>query len=297
MTSRSLSRARWQALEAAHEARIDAATASHRARRTGGRTHPVEDFLFRYYNHSPARLRRWHPGAGVLLEDAAGLPRARWSHYRVVGDAVGLDVAGFLAARGRTVSFVRDLVSATVGRPAQLGCLGLHEWAMVHGVAEDDVRHAGWPLRLGNEGTDAVVERNGIRCSHFDAYRFFTESARPRNALHPTRETQVAMEQPGCLHAGMDVYKWAFKLTPLVPSDLVADAFDLAREIRVLDMQASPYDLRELGYAPVPIETAEGKTAYLERQRAFADRSNALRRRLIDVLGVATAAASAEVVG
>ena len=58
------------------------------------------------------------------------------------------------------------------------------------------------------------------------------------------------MEQPGCLHAGMDVYKWAFKLTPLVPSDLVADAFDLAREIRVLDMEASPYDLRELGYDP-----------------------------------------------
>jgi hypothetical protein len=51
---------------------------------------------------------------------------------------------------------------------------------------------------------------------------------------------------------GMDVYKWAFKLSPLVPSDLVADAFDLAREIRLLDMQASPYDLRELGYEAVP---------------------------------------------
>ena len=120
---------------------------------------------------------------------------------------------------------------------------------MVHGLASDDVRHAGWPLRLGSAGTDAVVERHGIRCSHFDAYRFFTDSAAPRNALRPTRDGQVAMEQPGCLHAGMDVYKWAFKLTPLVPSELVADAFDLAREIRVLDMEASPYDLRELGYA------------------------------------------------
>ena len=295
MTTRSLSGPRWRALEEAHEARIDTATAEHRARRADGRTHPVEDFLFRYYNHSPARLRRWHPGAGVLLEDAAGLPRARWNHYRVVGDAVGLDVAGFLATRGRTVSFVRNLLSATVGRPAQLGCFGLHEWAMVHGVAADDVRHAGWPLRLGREGTDAVVERHGIRCSHFDAYRFFTDSAQPRNALRPTRETQVAMEQPGCLHAGMDVYKWAFKLTPLVPSDLVADAFELAREIRVLDMQASPYDLRALGCAPVPIETSEGKATYLERQRAFADRSNALRRKLIDVLDVATAAAGTDV--
>ena len=292
MTRRELPRPQWQALEAAHAARVDDATAAHRERRSDGRAHPVEDFLFRYYNNSPARLRRWHPGAGVLLQDAARLPRATWAHYRVVGDCVEVDVAGFLAARGSAVTFVRRLLSATVSRPAQLGCFGLHEWAMVHGIPADDVRHAGWPLRLGSAGTDAVVERHGIRCSHFDAYRFFTDSAAPRNALRPTREGQVEMEQPGCLHAGMDVYKWAFKLTPLVPSELVGDAFDLAREIRVLDMEASPYDLRELGYAPVPIETPEGKAAYLERQRVFAERSTALRRRLLAVLDDATAARS-----
>ena len=284
MTLRVLPRPEWEALAAAHESRVDAATAAHRERRSDGRAHPVEDFLFRYYNNSPARLRRWHPGAGIVLEDAVGSPRAAWTHYRSEGDDVVLDVEAFLAARGTAVSFVRDLLSATASRPAQLGCFGLHEWAMVHGIPADDVRHAGWPLRLGSEGTDAVVERHGIRCSHFDAYRFFTDSARPRNALRPSRDSQVAMEQPGCLHAGMDVYKWAFKLTPLVPSDLVADAFDLARAIRVLDMEASPYDLRELGYSPVPIETPEGKAAYLERQRVFAERSNALRHRLIEVL-------------
>ena len=284
MTSRVLPFEVWRAREAAHEERVDAATAAHRARREDGRTHPVEDFLFRYYNNSPARLRRWHPGPGVVLAGAPPLPRAGWTHYRVVADGVELDVDAFLEARGSAVSFVRDLLSATVSRPAQLGCFGLHEWAMVHGIPADDVRHAGWPLRLGSAGTDAVVERHGIRCSHFDAYRFFTDSASPRNALRPTRDSQVALEQPGCLHAGMDVYKWAFKLTPLVPSDLVADAFDLAREIRVLDMQASPYDLSELGHEPVPIETAEGRAAYLERQRRFAERSNALRHRLLAVL-------------
>ena len=105
------------------------------------------------------------------------------------------------------MTFVQNLLSATVARPAQLGGLGLHEWAMVHGIPADDVRHAGWPLRLGSGGTDAVVERHGIRCSHFDAYRFFTDSARPRNALRPSRESQVAMEQPGCLHAGMDLHE------------------------------------------------------------------------------------------
>ena len=99
------------------------------------------------------------------------------------------------------------------------------------------------------------------------------------------------MEQPGCLHAGMDVYKWAFKLSPLVPSDLVLDAFLLAREIRLLDMQASPYDLGDLGHPPVAIETPEGKAQYLGRQRAFAERSNELRRRLLAVLDTSTTAA------
>ncbi|HMM96747.1 3-methyladenine DNA glycosylase [Phycicoccus sp.] len=274
----------WAARERAHAERVDAATAGHRARRSDGRAHPVEDFLFRYYNHSPAKLRRWHPGAGIRLAGAASGERAGWRHHRLVGDAVELDVASFVAARGRTIAFVRELVAATLLRPPHLGCFGLHEWAMVHRLPADDVRHPGWPLRLGPAGTDAVLERHTVRCSHHDAFRFFTESAVPLNQLRPTREGQASLEQPGCLHAGMDVYKWSFKLAPLVPSHLTADAFDLAREIRVLDMQASPYDLRELGYEPVPIETPEGKAEYLERQRAFTVRSNELRRRLLDVL-------------
>jgi hypothetical protein len=61
----------------------------------------------------------------------------------------------------------------------------------------------------------------------------------------------------------------------------VADCFELAREIRVLDMRASPYDLSGLGYAPVRIETAEGKQEYTAAQRAFADRGRPLRRRLL----------------
>ncbi len=283
-----LTEQQWRALAEAHAERVDAATAGHRARRADARPHPVEDFLFRYYNHSPARLRRWHPGPGVRLEGAATDPRAGWRHHRVVGDAVELDVESFLGDRGGTVGFVRGLLGATLSRPARLGCFGLHEWAMVHRLPEDEVRHRGRPLRLGSAGTDAVVEEHGVRCSHFDAFRFFTPSARPLNALQPTREDQAALEQPGCLHAGMDVYKWAFKLAPLVPSDLTADAFDLAREIRVLDMQASPYDLTDLGYEPVPVETPDGRAVYARRQAGFAERSNVLRRRLLTVLDAVT---------
>src|SRR4051812_20825633 len=83
------------------------------------------------------------------------------------------------------------------------------------------------------------------------------------------------------MHAGMDLYKWAHKLVPVVPSDLVMDCFELARDIRSLDMRASPYDLRELGYEPVSIETPAGKAAYVAQQRDFAQRGQVLRERLV----------------
>ena len=104
--------------------------------------------------------------------------------------------------------------------------------------------------------------------------QFYTDGLTPR----------TSNQQPGCLHANMDLYKWAYKLTPIVPSGLVADAFELAREIRELDMRASPYDLSALGYSPVRIETADGKREYVAAQRAFAERAGALRDRLRNVL-------------
>jgi hypothetical protein len=98
-----------------------------------------------------------------------------------------------------------------------------------------------------------------------------------------TRGTTVGFEQRGCLHANMDLYKWAFKMSPFTPSELVADCFELARDIREVDMRASPYDLRELGFSPIAVETAEGRAVYEQRQREFAVRSEPLRARLVSV--------------
>jgi hypothetical protein len=68
----------------------------------------------------------------------------------------------------------------------------------------------------------------------------------------------------------------------MISSDLVADCFELARDIRELDMRAAPYDLEDLGYSPVRIETAAGKAEYAEAQRAFASRGEPLRARLVE---------------
>jgi len=270
----------WRPLEAAHHSRVDALTAGYLGRAQGARKHPVEDFLFTYYMHSPAQLRRWHPDFGVALEGA--VERTGWKFYTYAAGAARVDLQAFRAARSNTVSVIRDLLSATAARPAQLGCLGLHEWAMVYRQTPEQVRHSDWPLRLGPEGTDTVVESHQIRCSHFDAYRFFTQPARSLNTLVPERDTRISMEQPGCLHANMDLYKWAYKLSPAIPSALTLDCFDLAREVRELDMRAAPYDLRPLGYQPVEIETPAGKAEYIAAQHDFATSAQVLRRRLND---------------
>ncbi|WP_182526141.1 3-methyladenine DNA glycosylase [Nocardioides dongkuii] len=265
----------WQACATAHAERVDAFVAPHLARRETGVKHPVHDFLFTYYSQRPAQLRRWHPGYGVRLLDAP-------AYDGLKGYADGTVTTAYVRKQRPMVEALHRLLSATAARPAHFGCFGLHEWAMVHRLADDETRHADWPLRLGGAGTDAVVESHRIGCSHFDAFRFFTPSARPLNTLSPTAADRPDFEQPACLHAGMDLYKHAFRLTPMVSSDLVADCFELARDIRELDMRASPYDLADLGFEPVRIETAEGKQEYAAAQRAFAERGSPLRARLID---------------
>ena len=306
----------------AHERRADALTAGHRERRRRGQKHAVEDFLFTYYPFSPARLRRWHPGWEIAYDAAADVDahgastiadvdeagRRSWYADSPVasrpagpagaGGAEGArgpdtpatlrraDVERYLAERGDAFGFMTRLLSSSslARRRPEFGCFGLHEWAMVHRLREGEQRHEDLPLRLSQAETDAVVERENLVCSHIDAFRFFTPSAAPRNALQPSRERQVELDNPACLHVGMDLYKWAMKLTPLVPSDLVLDCFEHARETRVLDMEASPYDARPLGYGAVPIETPAGKAEYVRRQRALALRADELRERLLAVL-------------
>jgi len=268
----------WRARAAAHRERVRRFTGPHRERKRRGDAHPVLDFLFTYYSHRPARLEEWHPGPGVvLLGGAEYLGRPGY-----VADAGGVRLdPSTLPRLAPTARFVRTLLTATAARPPRLSCFGLHEWAMVY--RSPTPRHAAVPLRLGAAGTDAVVEALPVHCTHHDAFRFFTPAARPRNAVAPARADQVEHEQPGCLHATMDLYKWAYKLFPATPADLVAECFELAADVRELDMRASPYDLAALGYPPVPIETAAGRAAYARAQAAFARRAAPLRERLVDV--------------
>jgi hypothetical protein len=272
----------WCARRSAHEARVDRYVGPYLYRRGRAIAHPIDDFLFTYYSYRPAALRRWHPGIGVELAGSAASDFHSVRGYVVTGDGARVDLA-VEPSRRRQVASIRRLLCATGERPAHLGCFGLHEWAMVYREPAATVRHPAYPLRLGSRGTDQVVESHRVTCTHFDAYRFFTEPARALNVVQPTRATEAAFEQPGCLHATMDLYRWAYTLAPFTASELVADCFELAYEVRQLDMRASPYDFSRLGVEPVRIETAEGKAAYLSAQRGFAERGSKLRSRLVDV--------------
>ncbi len=268
----------WQQQAADHARRADELLAAHVERRRAGQSHPVFDFLFTYYSLRPRQLRVWHPGYGVVLGGPAAEDYLDRTGYVRAGG--GVTVGGdYLAARRGTVIFIADLLGATASRPARFNCFGMHEWAMVYRAPA--VRHNHVPLRLGAAGTDAVVESIPLRCSHFDAYRFFTEPAAERNAQPLTRQTQRDAEQPGCVHVGMDLYKWAFKLGPLIESGLVLDCLELATDARVLDMRASPYDLSDYGLRPIAVETPDGRREYVHAQEAISERAAPLRERLL----------------
>ena len=295
-----LAEADWRARQSAHEARVRAWTDPHQARAARGEKHPVLDFLFTYYAFRASWLRRWHPGPDIVLAGEGAREFLRWPEYREVqlaegSSGVAVDPAKLPEHRRQFVVWLRDLLTAVQTRPAFFGCFGLHEWAMVYRQTPDEIRHNAYPLRFASAEVARIVEAAPITCTHFDAFRFFTAPARPLNRLQPTRETAPQHEQRGCLHAGMDLYKWAFKLAPFTPSELIADCFALARDIREVDMRASPYDLAALGFPPIAIETPAGRAEYEQHQRAFATRGEPLRARLVALCERLLASGEAEV--
>jgi hypothetical protein len=196
---------------------------------------------------------------------------------------------GFLEENLR-LAHSAELLEATRDHLPNFGCHGMHEWAMVY--RGTSVRHERTlRLRLPQADIDAVVESRPLCCSHFDAFRFFAPDARPCNTLQPNLESRLSLEQPACLHANMDLYKWAAKAMPWSGAGLLLDCFELAVDLRDLDMRASPYDVRAQGREPVPVETPEGRRQYETEQRALAARARPLRDRLIAVIRATVAAA------
>jgi hypothetical protein len=268
-------------------------------RRSRGEKHPVWDFLFTYYNFSPNKLMTWVPSIwdisnfkSQISNSESQLPNLHSSSNSesqisnlqspISKDDTVVHVWPAITPRlARQAQWIAKLCENVLSKPPRLGCFGLHEWAMVYELSEEEIRHSGYQLRMSPEALADFVRAQPICCSHYDAYRFFTPEALPLNSLKPVLETRQEMEQSGCLHANMDLYKWAYKLWPWIGSDLLADAFQIAIASRAFDMRASPYELSALGFEPIRIETEAGKEEYRREQQRLAAMAEPVRRRLL----------------
>lgn len=279
-----LKRDEWRARMEAHLGRVGAYADAFVDRRSREQKHPVHDFLFTYYSFAPGKLKQWMPAAGegieIRDEDLVAFPGLLGQRLVREGNVLRLDERRWTAREREFARWVANLCGRILGRPGRFTCFGLHEWAMVYRQPAEQVRHQGHELRLSPEELASFVESLPLCCSHYDAFRFFTPEARPMNVLQPTLDARPDLEQPACLHANMDLYKWCSKLWPWTGADLIGECFELAMAGRDLDMRASPYDLSAMGYVPVRIETTEGRAQYEREQRALAARAVPLRARL-----------------
>jgi hypothetical protein len=273
-----LSETQWKQQQEAYLAEVAPYVEAHLQRRSIGEKHPVHDFLFEYYGFRPSHLLRWSPGLGVWLAGTACEFLAR-DEMSEGAEGIGLSKERFPAKRLTAAKWILNLLETTQSRPPMFGCMGLHEWAMVY--ERKDVRHPQLPLRMPHDELRKFVAQQPIRCSHFDAFRFFSSSAKPLNRIQPSPDNRAGMEQPGCLHVNMDMYKWAFKFSPWISSEHVQASLRLAIKTRELDMRASPYDLETLGYEAIPIETEEGQKAYVDGQQQIYAEGQVVREGLI----------------
>lgn len=285
----------WQDVASCYQKEVQAWTQPYRKRKTTHKAHPVLDFMFTYYSYSMGRLETWHPGYGHLLslESDADTPKGLTDKfYGILDQQLYLDPALIDAKRIPRLEWILSLLKAIHQRPASFGCFGLHEWAMVY--RGEDIRHReSAPLRLSQAETDQVLENRTVRCSHYDAYRFFSKSALPMNKLSPCMDNRHDTEQPGCLHTNMDLYKWCYKCMPWVSSKLLWKCFKYALKVRELDMRASPYDLSAYDMKPVKIETPSGREEYEKQQRALSKEAEPLRAELICQLEIVIKVAKA----
>lgn len=263
----------------AHRLRLSPYLTPHFERRTRGVEHPVYDFLFDYYSFRASQLIRWTPGVDGRVHFRGKL-RIEWpDHFQVRESVLVFDRDALPVKRIPFLRWAVNFLRVTRDRPPVFHCFGMHEWAMLYRT--DARRYPEIPLRISPMELDTMIDSTPLCCSHYDALRFFSPKARPLNRTEIGQKEIAEHDQPGCLHANMDLYRLAYKVAPCLPSELLADLFVLAWQARELDMQASPYDLRLYGIEPVPLETKEGRERYVARQREIAYKAQPERARLL----------------
>lgn len=274
------------------------------------REHPIYNFLHRYYRYSTSDLLAYSPGLNVTLSCAAedDIHVREWLHPRFLYRDTKHNTASYsleilrksLTADKRLgredLKHSLNVLISSNSRPPFFGCFGYHEWAMLYSGGEPArqnngpgamKKHQNLQLRLSQKQIDDVVESGPIRCTHYDAWRFFQPRAQTFNVANPlTRQNQSQYEQPGCIHANMDLFKYAYHLYPIVSSSLLHRALDIAIAARKMDMRASPYDCSEFEECqdgPILVETKEGRAQYIREQESLFRAAAPVRQELMQL--------------
>lgn len=269
--------------------------------------HAVFNFLHDYYNIRGAkgtrRLGRWSSGLGHVTLLGATAADIRKGMLSPIGCEVTSEGVDYNAekhfrsadpAQATPFMWYHQLLAATERAEPILHCYNLHEWAMQYwpeGAAPPPSRHyqeETMPLRVTQDVINDVIQTQGVRCTHVDALRFFAPAAGPLNHHGSSieREAQLRLEQPGCVHAHMDLLKISLRLAPWLPAELSADALELALSARRLDVAASPYDASKFGITPIPVETDAGRVEFRRRQTELMARAAPLRANLFSAYEV-----------
>lgn len=267
------------------------------------KSHPIYNFLHTYYKYSVESLYCYSPGINIsisgLINDNSNSVSRKYL-YTASNDVMYYSPSLFPSQSSeRLKSNVKqyyEIQLNSIMKKPNFYCFGLHEWAMLYsgrltadGKECEPTRlpkHQQLDIRTSQEVIDDLVESNLLKCSHFDAWRFFHVNAQPMNQIPVlSRSSQPQNEQAGCIHATMDLFKYAYSLYPLVSSDLLIKCLQIAIRARIIDMRASPYDVSKYDVCAVPIcvETMDGRREYSRLQENLYNDALPCRIELLEI--------------
>jgi hypothetical protein len=258
------------------------------------KNHPIYNFISSYYHFKPEILFQFSPDleTTLMFNDESDLVHLSKRGRSMCVDRIHFDPTNMQFSSKQIEAFRKThrILLSVHNRPPTLNCFGFHEWAMLYSEASSVDLKQDLPLRVSRESIRDVLMTNKLRCSHYDAFRFFTKDSMPLNTVNVnlSRMNQEISEQPGCVHVHMDMFKWSFKIFPFISSELLTDTLSLSLQARSLDMRASPYDLKacsNLGAMfnpePILVETPSGRRDYQKYQMELYAKSKPIREKLI----------------
>eukprot|EP01041_Mallomonas_annulata_P005090 gene5090-10186_t len=269
-------------------------------------THPIYNFMHRYYRFSANDLKKYSPGLGVTFETPistdtsdSNLFHPRFLQHDPISETstyIPFNISHTGIHGWPTLLRSYDILTSTLKNKANYRCFGFHEWAMLYSGNSNKNNNENKEiiikkhqenlnLRISQEIINNVVESNQLYCTHFDAWRFFHKDAQILNHYNPIeRNTQSLYEQPACIHANMDLFKYAYQAYPLISSRLLLKTLKLAIKARIIDMRASPYDVSQYTECNphIEVEVEAGRKVYIHEQEKLASQGYDIRRELIE---------------